>query len=77
MFGMLAWLFMNPIRKSAAIDIKLKEQFILRILFLSIAWGYLTECIQLFVSGRSYDLLDWLADSIGAVIAFFICKKNF
>lgn len=76
MFGLMAWLFMNPIRKASTVHAPLKQQFFLRILIITIAWSYVTECIQLFVPGRSYDLLDWLADSSGAVIAFMVCKKR-
>ena len=34
-----------------------------------IVFAYATEIMQLFVPGRSYDLTDLLADSIGVVLA--------
>ena len=76
MFGVLAWLFMNPVSKTKAINQSMKNQYILRILFLIIAWGYVTECIQLLVPGRSYELLDWAADSSGALLAFIIATRT-
>ena len=72
MFALLGWLFMNPFRKFSGIQLKMKQQYYLRITMLVVVWGYLTECIQLFVPGRSYDLLDWAADSSGAILAFLI-----
>jgi len=40
-------------------------------------WGLVTECIQLYVPGRSFDLLDWAADSLGVLLAalFHAIKK--
>ena len=51
-------------------------------LFLKIAlaislWGLTTEFIQKFwVEGRSFDLFDFIADSIGAFVAYLIAKKR-
>ncbi|MEI9959052.1 MAG: VanZ family protein [Ferruginibacter sp.] len=40
--------------------------------------GYTTEILQKFyIPGRSYDLADWLADSIGGILALIICKFYF
>jgi VanZ family protein len=72
-FGVLAFLFMWPFLKSAS-DSNKKVFFIIALL--ASIWGYLTECIQIFVPGRSYDLLDWLADSTGVLIVLlFILRK--
>jgi len=36
------------------------------------------EFIQkFFIPGRSFDLLDWAADSIGALLAFWFSRKAF
>jgi VanZ family protein len=42
-----------------------------------IVWGIFTEIIQLYVPGRSFDLLDWAADSLGALLALLLAKRLF
>lgn len=72
-FGVLALLFMWPFYKSAT-DSNKKVYIIIAVL--GSIWGYVTECIQIIVPGRSYDLLDWFADSLGVLIALlFILRK--
>ncbi|MEY2918254.1 MAG: hypothetical protein RIS73_1968, partial [Bacteroidota bacterium] len=74
-FGLMALLFMYPIVKST-LDKKAKWHYLIKIALATIVWGYTTEVIQkFFIPGRSYDLADWLADSIGGIIALFFCKK--
>ena len=73
MFGMLALLFMWPFWKKASVS---TNQVFFIIAALTSIWGYLTECIQLFVPGRSYDLLDWLADSLGVLIALLFTLRK-
>jgi VanZ family protein len=50
------------------------------LLLIAVGYGLLVEFIQLyFVSGRSFDLLDWAADSAGAVgstLLWRVYKKN-
>ena len=76
-FAVLAFLFMYPIVKSAAPK-KEKWRYCIKITLATIVWGYTTEVIQkFFIPGRSYDLTDWLADSIGAVVALVFCWKYF
>jgi VanZ family protein len=72
-FGVLTILFMWPFYKSAT-DSNKKVFFIIAVL--ASIWGYLTECIQLFVPGRSYDLLDWFADSLGVLIALLFTLRK-
>jgi VanZ family protein len=36
-------------------------------------YGVTDEFHQRFVAGRSADIADWYADSLGAAIAFFAC----
>jgi len=41
-------------------------------------WGYCSELIQKYWAiGRDYELLDWVADSTGAFIAYLFCRKKF
>jgi VanZ family protein len=68
---------MYPIVKSA-ISKKEKWHYCIKIALATVVWGYTTEVIQkFFVPGRSYDLTDWLADSIGGLIAMIFCKIYF
>jgi VanZ family protein len=76
-FALMAFLFMYPIVKST-LSQKEKWYYIIKIALATIVWGYTTEVIQkFFIPGRSYDLADWLADSIGGIIALIFCKKYF
>ena len=69
-FGLLAFLFFRPIAQSS-FSKKEKIIYLLKIAMATSIWGLTTEFIQRFyIPGRSFDLLDWLADSIGGVAAF-------
>lgn len=76
-FGLLGVLFCWPFYKSS---FNIKERikyFILIAIGISI-WGLTTEFIQkFFITGRSFDLLDWAADSIGGFAAFLFSRKKF
>ena len=74
LFGLLALLFMLPVYTST-ISTANKWLFIIIIATIVSAWGLTTEFIQHYlVNGRSFDKFDWLADSVGAIIAIFITK---
>jgi VanZ family protein len=75
LFAVLAFLWMKPYLNST-----LPKQTVLQIIFkiaLSVSvWGLATEIIQkYFAYHRSFDWWDWAADSLGALLAFIICKK--
>ena len=75
LFSVLAFLFMLPFCKR---DIPQKNKWIVIIkIALSVSiWGLMTEFIQkFFIPGRSFDLLDWAADSIGVLFAMLICWR--
>ena len=75
-FAVLAFLFMYPFIKSD-ISPKSKRQYFIRIALAASVWGLTSEFIQLFfVEGRSFDLLDWAADSVGAALALFYCIRS-
>lgn len=74
MFGILAFLFMYPFVSSDHSNHR-KQRFLFIIALVTCIWGYITECIQLFVPGRSYDMVDWTADSLGCFFAWLIAKK--
>jgi VanZ family protein len=73
-FALLAWLFYYPVAKTdwpAAV----KRHYLIKICVSTIIWGLATELIQrYFIPNRSFDMADWLADSMGAVLAFAVVK---
>ena len=76
-FALLAILFCWPFHRSGFSRNERLQVFIKVPLAVSI-WGLTIEFIQkYFIPGRSFDLLDWAADSIGAIISFFICSYLF
>lgn len=75
-FAVMAFLFMNPFLRSS-LAAKTKWQWMVRVALAISVWGFITELIQLMVPGRSFDLLDWLADSLGGIISLFFCKRFF
>ena len=76
-FGLLVILFCWPFYKTDIAHQKKIRYFII-IALLTSAFGYGTELIQKYwAEGRSYDLMDWLADSAGVVGAFVFCRKFF
>ncbi len=75
MFSVLAFLFMIPFCKSDMTRIN-KWSFIIKIAISISIWGLTTEFIQkFFIPGRSFDLLDWAADSVGVILAVVVCRK--
>ncbi len=77
LFAVLAFLFMLPFLKSA-LPIKQKWYYVIRITIATVLWGLTTEYIQrFFVSGRSFDLYDWAADSFGALLAMLYARIRF
>lgn len=76
-FGLLALLFIFPIAKST-LSPQLKWHYIVRICLATCIWGLTTELIQkYFIPSRNFDLVDWAADSIGAIIALIFSRKFF
>ena len=55
-----------------------KLKYFLLIALATSLFGFITELIQKYwIVGRSYDLLDWLADTIGAGIGLIFSRKRF
>lgn len=76
-FGLLAVLFCWPFYKTATPPKKRIFYFII-IALLTSALGYCTELMQKYwAEGRSYDLMDWLADSTGALGGFIFSRIVF
>jgi len=76
-FGLLALLFMLPIAHSP-MEQKEKLQYFIRIAIATSIWGLTSEFIQKYwATGRSFDLIDWGADSLGALTSLIFCKKKY
>jgi len=75
MFAVMTFLFLMPIGDSSMYK-KEKRHYFIRIAVSACLWGLTTEFIQKFyVPSRSFDLLDWAADSLGVLIAWIYCRK--
>lgn len=76
-FGLIVFLFCWPFYKSGFNEVQRRNYFI-KITLATSVWGLVIEFIQkYFIPGRSFDLFDWAADGLGALITFFICQKLF
>lgn len=70
LFSIMAFLFMFPFIKSS-LPAKEKWHYLIKIAIATSIWGITSEVLQkYFIPGRSFDLFDWAADSLGALIAF-------
>jgi VanZ family protein len=77
LFAVLTFLFMFPYLRSA-LSKQQKWQYCLKIMMAACIWGLATEFIQkFFITGRSFDLFDWSADCLGALIAGLFAKMRF
>jgi hypothetical protein len=75
-FGLMAVLFMWPVGKSA-LPIREKRQYFFKIALCTCIWGFTTELIQKhFIPGRSFDPMDFVADSIGGIAAYWYCRRR-
>lgn len=76
-FGLLTVLFCWPFYNSSFNKTE-RLQYFIKIAIATSVWGLTIEFIQkYFIPGRNYDLLDWAADSFGALIAYWFCRKRF
>jgi VanZ family protein len=76
-FGFLVFLFCWPFYRSH-FSRKERNNYFIKIALSAAVWGLIIELIQkFFVQGRSFDLLDWVADSIGALLGFFVSSYIF
>lgn len=75
MFAVMTFLFLLPIAESNMFK-KVKRHYFIRIGLAACMWGLTTEFIQkFFIPTRSFDLLDWAADTAGVLIAIIYCRK--
>jgi VanZ family protein len=77
LFAVLSFLFMWPMLRSGR-SVQEKWNFCIRIALATCIYGIAGEVVQkFFVVGRSFDLVDWAADSAGALIALIFSKIRF
>jgi VanZ family protein len=76
-FGLAALIFMIPVGLSK-MEKREKLLYFARIALAISIWGLASEFIQKYWAiGRNFDLIDWLADSIGALIAYLYSQKKY
>ncbi|MBL0356380.1 MAG: VanZ family protein [Chitinophagaceae bacterium] len=77
LFGGIVFWFSMPFKKSSMLR-QQKIHLFLKLTIATVVWGITTELIQkYFITGRQFDLMDFAADSIGAIAAFFVSRKFF
>ncbi len=77
LFGGLTFLFCWPFYKSD-FSTQMRINYFIKIAIAASIWGLIIEFIQRFyIAGRSFELLDWASDSLGALIALWFCLKKF
>ncbi len=77
LFGGLTLLFSWPFYKSSFTK-RERINYFIKIAIASSFLGLAYEFVQkFFIAGRDYDLMDWAADSFGALIAFWFCSNKF
>ncbi|MGN6267418.1 MAG: VanZ family protein [Ginsengibacter sp.] len=75
LFGGLVILFAIPLFKSQ-ISFRQKVNYAIRVSIAVIVWGITIEFLQkFFVPSRDFDLLDWAADTLGVIVAFWMIVK--
>ena len=76
LFGVMTYLFMNPIKRSSY-NSKEKINYFIRIALAASIWGLTIEFIQkYYIPNRSFDLWDWAADTAGVLIVFTFLRKK-
>jgi len=65
-YGVLSLLYLHAVLRSFRLT---RARSYATAALLTSAWGYLDEIHQAFVPGRHSDVRDWLADTLGALIA--------
>lgn len=74
LFGILHFLIVYPVLKHDPIAVQ-GRRFLTAVTFFCILWGFVTECIQLYVPGRDFDFADAMADTAGIMVSLLVCRK--
>lgn len=74
LFAVLAFLLMYPVFRSDTPG-KGRFYYYIRVCIAVSIWGLTIEFIQkYYIVGRSFDIVDWLCDSLGALLAFLFLR---
>jgi VanZ family protein len=77
LFGGLTLFFCWPFYKSS-FNTKERVRYFIKIALSASISGLAFEFIQkYFIPGRDYDLMDWVADTAGVLIAYWFCRRMF
>lgn len=77
LFCVLSFLFMWPVLRSKR-TVAEKWNHCIKIAMAACLYGITSEFIQkYFIAGRNFDLVDWSADTLGAIIALVFSKLRF
>jgi glycopeptide antibiotics resistance protein len=77
LFGVLAVLWMLPVALSP-LPVQNKKHWFIKVAIATALWGLAAELIQkYFIPMRSYDVVDLIANTLGAIIAFVYFKAKF
>jgi VanZ family protein len=77
LFGGVTYLFVAPIFLWQSTSLN-KMQWAIKIALSSSIWGLAMEFVQkYYIPGRSFDLDDWIADTVGAILALLFCIVYF
>jgi hypothetical protein len=77
LFAVLVFLFIYPVSK-LALTVKAKKNWAVKIAIATCVWGLTTEFIQKnFIPDRSFDIIDWCADSFGVLLAYTWCRLKY
>ncbi len=75
MFAVMTFLFLLPVTQSSLYK-QQKRHNLIRISLSACIWGLATEYIQKFyIPSRSFEILDWAADSTGILLAYLYTRK--
>ena len=68
---LFSWIFYKSSYNSSE-----RLKYFIKIAIAASIWGLIIEFLQRFyIPGRSYDLLDWAADSLGSLIGLLLARK--
>lgn len=71
LFGMQYFLWLKAYSKSHPLNTRV----LLNSGMTVSAFGFLTEVLQLLLTnGRTFDILDWIADTAGCLLVYGICR---
>ena len=77
LFAVLTFLFIYAVTR-LNLTKTAKKSMAIKIAIVAWVWALTTELIQrFFIPDRSFDMLDWAADSLGILIAFIWCRIKY